>query len=106
MKQLALIWRDLDRGQACLRAGAQGCLQRSVRGQEKVVEVVVDCSPPFLSHCAHSSFSGRRSTFTSRKVTTRTEGTKRAGRYMSHTHASCIKTSTQAGVVSLRTTTD
>ena len=35
-----------------------------------------------------SSCSGRRSMFTSRNVTTRTSGTKRAGRYMSHTHAS------------------
>ena len=40
---------------------------------------------------------------TSLKVTTRTEGTKRAGRYMSQTQASWSSTSIQAGVVSLRT---
>src|SRR4029077_2846532 len=42
---------------------------------------------------SESSCSGSRSTFTSRKVTTRTSGTKRAGRYMSHTHASRSSTS-------------
>src|SRR5262249_37616267 len=36
----------------------------------------------------YSSFSGSSSTLTSLKVTTRTDDTKRAGRYMSHTQAS------------------
>ena len=40
---------------------------------------------------------------TSRKVRMRTEGTKRAGRYMSHTQASVRLTSTQAGEESDRT---
>ena len=42
---------------------------------------------------------------TSRKVRILTEGTKRAGRYMSHTQASVSWTSTQAGVESLRSVT-
>ena len=43
------------------------------------------------------SRSGSRSTFTSRNVRTLTLGTKRAGRYMSHTQASVSSTSMQVG---------
>src|SRR5690606_41428785 len=47
-----------------------------------------DGAPP--SRRAVGSSSGRLSSsmLTSRKVSPRTEGTKRAGRHMSHTHAS------------------
>src|SRR5436190_14512516 len=53
--------------------------------------------PAGLRHVAlpQSSFSGSSSTFTSLNVTTRTDDTKRAGRYISHTHASPSSISNQ-----------
>src|SRR5690606_6454518 len=72
---------------------AQGILQTAERGAKHSRPLPSACHPEKPSLGISRSALASSSTLTSLNVTTRTFFTNRAGRYMSHTHASCIFTS-------------